>query len=304
MTSPIPLAATTGRLAAAVAARPVFASVALMVIGSGLLSSQHAIIRHVSSDISGIESTFFRNIFGLVTLLPWLLHAGVAGLRTQRFGTHLVRAGCNALSNAVFFTALATVPLADATALNLAIPLFVCIGAAMFLRERIDGGRWLAVAIGLAGALVIVRPGVDAVSTGTLLVLASTVFAAITRLMAKSLSSTDSSRAIVAWGAVLMTPVTLVPAAYVWVWPQGWEWLFMFAIGALGVIGQVAFVRAYALADISFAEPMVFTRLLWAAGIGLLWFGEFPDLWTWAGGAMIVVGVSLMARRGAGGGAH
>jgi len=304
MTSPIPLAATTGRLAAAVAARPVFASVALMVIGSGLLSSQHAIIRHVSSDISGIESTFFRNIFGLVTLLPWLLRAGPAALRTQRFGMHVMRATTNTLSNAVFFTALATVPLANATALNLAIPLFVCVGAAMFLRERIDGGRWLAVAIGLAGALVIVRPGVDAVSIGTLLVLASTIFAAVTRLMAKSLASTDSSRAIVAWGAILMTPVTLVPAAYVWVWPQGWEWLFMFAIGALGVIGQVAFVRAYALADISFAEPMVFTRLLWAAGIGLLWFGEFPDLWTWVGGAMIVVGVSLMARGGAGGSGH
>ena len=304
MSSPIPIAATGGRLAAAIASRPVLTSVALMVIGSGLLSSQHAIIRHMSSDISGIESTFFRNIFGLVTLAPWLLRAGFAGLRTKRFGTHFVRAAANSLSNAVFFTALATVPLANATALNLMIPLFVCVGAAMFLRERIDGGRWLAVAIGLAGALVIVRPGVDAVSIGTLLVLASTIFAAVTRLMAKSLASTDSSRAIVAWGAILMTPVTLVPAAYVWVWPQGWEWLFMFAIGALGVIGQVAFVRAYALADISFAEPMVFTRLLWAAGIGLLWFGEFPDLWTWVGGAMIVVGVSLMARGGAGGGGH
>ena len=304
MTSPIPLAATTGRLAAAIASRPVFTSVALMVIGSGLLSSQHAIIRHVSPDISGIESTFFRNIFGLVTLLPWLLRAGPSALRTKRIGMHVMRATTNTLSNAVFFTALATVPLANATALNLMIPLFVCVGAALFLRERIDGGRWLAVAIGLAGALVIVRPGVDAVSAGTLLVLASTIFAAITRLMAKSLAHTDSSRAIVAWGAILMTPVTAIPAAFVWVWPQGWEWMFMFAIGALGVIGQVAFVRAYALADISFAEPMVFTRLLWAAGIGLLWFGEFPDLWTWAGGAMIVVGITLIARGGAGGGGH
>lgn len=302
MTSPISLAATTGRLAAVLAARPVIAAIGLMVLGSGLLSSQHAIIRHVSPDITGIESTFFRNIFGLVTLLPWLLRVGPAGLRTKRFGMHVMRATTNALANVAFFTALATVPLANATALNLAVPLFVCIGAALFLRERIDGGRWLGVVIGLAGALVIVRPGVQAVSVGMLLVLASTLFAAVTRLQAKSLSATDSSRAIVAWGAILMTPVTLVPALFVWVWPQGWEWLFMFLIGALGALGQVAFVRAYALADISFAEPMVFTRLLWAAGIGLLWFGEFPGPWTWIGGAMIVAGITLMARGGAGNG--
>jgi drug/metabolite transporter (DMT)-like permease len=301
MTSPISFAATSSRLAAVFAARPLVAAIALMVLGSGLMAMQHAVIRHVSSNISGIESTFFRNIFGLVTLLPWLLRVGPAGLSTRRFPLHATRATINALANAVYFTALATVPLANATALNLTIPLFVCVGAALFLRERITGARWLAVAVGLVGALVIVRPGVQAVSTGTLMVLGSAVFAATARLMAKSLSRTDSASAVVAWGSILMTPVTLIPAAMVWVWPQGWEWPFMFAIGALGALGQMSFVRAYALADISFAEPMVFTRLLWAAGIGLLWFGEFPDLWTWAGGAMIVAGITLMAR---GGGRH
>lgn len=289
-------AAAPSRFAALLGAHPAAAAVTLMVLGSGLMSLQHAVVRFIGDDIPPIESVFFRNLFGLVTLLPWLMRAGIAGLRTRRMPMHIARSVCNSLSLILFFTALGMITLGEATALNLSIPLFVCLGAVLLLGERIQAGRWLALAIGLAGALVIVRPGIVAVTAGALLVLASSLCAAGARLMAKSLAATDSSGTIVAWGALLMMPVTFVPAAFVWVWPTAWQWPLMFAIGALGVIGQLCFVRAYALADVTFAEPMVFTRLLWAAAIGFLWFGEFPDLWTWVGGAMIVAGTTMLGR--------
>lgn len=300
MTTPGASAAPVRRFDAVQAAHPAAAAIVFMVLGSGLMTLQHAVVRYVSDDIPAIESVFFRNLFGFAVMLPWLLRVGMAGLRTRRIGMHAARTFLNALSLVALFAALATIPLADVTALNLTIPLFGCIGAVLFLGERAQPSRWIALAIGLAGALVIIRPGLVAISTGTLLILGSAVFAAGSRIMSKSLAGTDSPGTIVAWGSILMIPVTLVPAVLVWVWPTPWQWPLMVAIGALGVWGQLCFVRAYALADLTFAEPMVFSRLIWAAAIGFLWFGEIPDLWTGIGGLLIVAGTTVLARSGRG----
>ena len=278
------------------AARPAAGAVVLMVAASGFMSGQHAVVRHLAPEIHTFEIVFFRNLFGFLWFLPWLLRSGPAALATRRFGTHAMRALLNTASLMAYFAALGMIPLADATALNLTIPLFVAVGAILFLGERVSAARWTALAVGAAGALAIVRPGFEAVTPGVLLVMGASVCAAGTRLMAKSLSGTDKPSAIVAWVAVLMTPVTLIPALFVWHWPALWEWPLLVAVGGLGAIGQLCFVKAYALADITFAEPMAFTRLLWAAAIGYLWFGEFPDFWTWAGGALIVAGTTILAR--------
>lgn len=280
------------------AAHPNVSAVVLMVIASGFFSGQHGVVRYLAPDIHPFELVFFRNLFGFAVFVPWLIRNGIGVMETQRFWTHAVRAFTNMSSLMAYFTALSLMPLADATALFLSVPLFVALGAVLFLGERFGLPRCIGLAVGCAGALVIIRPGFEAVDTGTVLVLTAAVFAASTRLLAKSLSRTDSASAIVTYVTLLMMPVTLIPAAFVWQWPTLAEIPWLFAIGAFGSFGQLSAVKAYSLVDVSLAEPMVFTRLLWAALIGYLAFTEIPGLWTWIGGAMIVAATTIMARQG------
>ena len=279
-----------------VATSPTANAVTLMVVASALLSGQHGIVRHLASDLHPFEIVFFRNLFGFAIFVPWLIKVRADALRTQRFGTHALRAVLNGCSLMAYFMALSLIPLANATALFLSVPLFVTLGAILFLGESVGLPRWIALAVGMSGALVIIRPGFVDVGTGSVLVIVGATFAASTRLLAKSLSRTDSSATIVAYVTLLMTPLTLIPAAFVWRWPDFAEIPWLFAVGVLGSLGQLSFVKAYSLVDISFAEPMAFTRLVWAVIIGFLAFSEIPDIWTWLGGAMIVAAITYLTR--------
>lgn len=280
-----------------IAAHPVASAVILMVISSGFFSGQHGVVRFLAPDIHPMELVFFRNLFGFAVFIPWLIRNGFGAMGTRRLGMHALRACANMGSLMAFFTALSLMQLADAAALFLSVPLFVCFGAIVFMGEHVGPARWIALAIGGIGALLIIRPGFEAIGLGTILVLIAALFAASTRLLAKSLSRTDSPAAIVAYVTLLMLPVTLIPAAFVWTWPSLAQIPWLIAIGAFGSFGQLATVKAYSLVDVSFAEPMVFTRLLWAAAIGYFAFSETPGIWIWIGGAVIVAATTILIRR-------
>lgn len=280
-----------------IAAYPVASAVILMVVSSGFFSGQHGVVRFLAPDIHPLELVFFRNLFGFAVFIPWLIRNGFGAMGTRRLGTHALRACTNMVSLIAFFTALSLIQLADAAALFLSVPLFVCFGAIVFMGEHVGPARWIALAIGCAGALLIIRPGFGVVGLGTLLVLVAAVFAASTRLLAKSLSRTDSPAAIVAYVTLLMLPVTLIPAAFVWTWPSLAQIPWLIAIGAFGSFGQLATVKAYSLVDVSFAEPMVFTRLIWAAVIGYFAFSEIPGIWIWIGGAVIIAATTILIRQ-------
>lgn len=280
-----------------IAAHPVASAVILMVISSGFFSGQHGVVRFLAPDIHPFELVFFRNLFGFAVFIPWLVRNGVGAMSTRRLGTHALRACANMGSLMTFFTALSLIPLADAAALFLSVPLFVCFGAIVFMGEHVGPSRWIALAIGCVGALLIIRPGFEVIDFGTILVLVAALFAATTRLLAKSLSRTDSPAAIVAYVTLLMLPVTLIPATFVWTWPSLAQIPWLIAIGAFGSFGQLATVKAYSLVDVSFAEPIVFTRLLWAAAIGYFAFSEIPGIWIWVGGGVIVAATTILIRR-------
>jgi len=283
--------------ARAAALPPHLAGVLLAVTASASFASMHNTVRYVTEDLHPFEVAFFRNLFGVLFLVPWFVTVGIGPLRTRHAGKHLVRSLVNAASMLMWFTALSLMPVADATSLALAGPVFVTLGAAAVLKEHIGPRRWLGIGIGLAGGLVIVRPGVQAVTLGTWLVLGSALCVSVSKLIAKVISRTDGTASIVAYLTFLQMPWTLLPALSVWQWPEPRHWGFLVLIGMLGTIGHLLFIRAYKLADVSQVEPVMFTRMVWAALIGWMIFAEFPDAWTWVGAAVIVVGTTYIARR-------
>ena len=218
-------------------------------------------------------------------------------MRTNKLWLHVIRSFFNAASLTTFYIALSYTPLADVTALALAGPLFVTLGALFFLGEVIRVRRWIALTLGVVGALIIIRPGFEEFSIGFLFVILSQICAAGSKLFAKHLTHSDSALTCSAYVAILQTPITFVAALFVWVTPSLEQLLWLAAIGFLVAMAHITMVQAFKFADVSALEPFVFLRLIWAASIGLLAFGEFPGVWTWVGGAIIVVASSYIARR-------
>lgn len=269
--------------------------IALIVLGTMTLSSMHALVRFVSHEIDPFEIAFFRNLFGFLIFIPWLARRGVGVLKTGNIGLHLLRGGINSGSMMCWFWGLSLTPLAQATALIATMPIFVAIGASLYLRETVGSVRWIATVLGLAGTLVIVQPGVSTISTGFILIMCSTLFATGSRIFAKELSDTDGAATIVAWVTIIMTPITLVPALFVWKWPDLQSLIWLVAIGVLGTTSHVCIVRSYKWLDVSLVEPFMVLRMVWAAAIGFVVFAEIPTIETWIGGAIIAATIVYLA---------
>ena len=282
---------------ARIAASSTLTAVALMVTASGLLASMHGMVRLMSADLAPFEIAFFRNLFGFCVMIPFIAHHGSRLLHVPRFGLHALRGGLNGASMLIWFYALSLVPLAEATALSLTGPLFVTMGAIVFLGERVRAWRWAALLLGASGALFIIRPGFDALNIGMLLAILGTVFASGSKIIAKTLTRTQDPAIVAALVQFLMIPVTLVAALFVWQWPTLPQIGGLVVIGVFGGLGHLCFTKAYAIADLSFTEPIVFLRMVWATLFGVAVFAEFPDMWSWVGVALILGATTYIAQR-------
>jgi drug/metabolite transporter (DMT)-like permease len=275
---------------------PVTAAV-WMITACAALASMAGMIRHVSQEIHPFEVAFFRNFVGILVMTPWLARVGWAGLRTQRQGMFLLRGIFGISAMLAWFWALSVMPLAEATALSFTAPLFSSVLAVLILGEIVRARRWGAIAVGFIGALMILRPGVETISVASLAVLFSSLMMASSIIVIKSLSRTESPSAIVTYMVLYLTPLSLGPALFVWTTPS-WNALFwMMAIGLLATGAHQCLTRAFAAAETSAVMAFDFTRLIFAATIGFVVFGEVPDLWTWLGAAIIVAASVYIAHR-------
>jgi drug/metabolite transporter (DMT)-like permease len=245
------------------------------------------IVRYLGPQVDAIEIAFFRNVFGTLMFVPALLRMGMKPLKTSKLGLLCVRSICNALSMTLFFMALTAMPLVEVTALNFTIPLWVTIAAGVLLHERLGLNRWMGLALGFAGALIILRPGAGLVDWGALYVLLSAAVWSIAVVDIKVLSRTESAMTITLYGALFNGLLILPAALFVWTWPTWTELAWLCAMGVCGTMGHLLYAQALRLTDVSLVTAFDFTRLIWACLIGYLFFAEFPDLWTFVGAVVI-----------------
>ena len=269
----------------------------LMLAATAVLTCMHASVRHVSDGMHTFEITFFRNLFGLVAILPLALRAGIGSLRSRQPGLQILRSAFGVVAMFTWFYGLSAVPIAQATALSFTAVIFGSIGAALVLGERMGPRRWSAVVAGFAGTLVILRPGVTDVDPAAFIVVLSSICWAGAMLTVKRLSITDSVVCIVTWNSVLLTVLSLPMALSVWVTPSLEQLLWLSLIGILATLGHLAMTGAFKASDAAVVFPVDYMRLLWAAVIGYLAFGEIPDVWTWVGGTIIFASTIYIAYR-------
>lgn len=271
---------------------------AILMVGATLcFVLMQSLIRQVGGELPPVEVAFFRNLFGFLVIAPIFIRNGWAPLRTKRLPLHALRGVLQGVSMLAFFTGVTMAPFAEATSISFSGPLFATVLAVLVLRERIRMRRILALLAGFIGVLIVLRPGFGELGLGQGLLLGSSLVWGSAIIVIKLMSSTESAATQTAYMGIFMTPLTFLPALYVWQTPNLEQLAWLALIGGLGTLGHLCFASAFRRADSSALLPLDFLRLFWASALGFLMFGEIPDLWAWIGGGIIFVSATYIAFR-------
>ena len=271
----------------------------LWVALSGLLfSCLNATMRNITLSLDPFESQFLRYLFGILVMLPFVWRQGLKAYRPVNMTGQLWRGAVHTLGLTLWFTALPHLGLADMTAIGFTGPIFIMLGAAWFLGEKMRGDRWIAAAIGFAGVLVVVAPkftgqgGVYA-----LLMLASSPVFAASFLMTKTLTRYESPGVIVLWQAISVTLLSLPLSLIHWTAPTIWQWIGFATAGIFGSLGHYCLTRGFRVADISATQSLRFLDFVWASLMGWLVFSDVPSHTTLIGALVILASTVWIARR-------
>ena len=241
---------------------------------------------------------FLRYFFGALILLPVVFRLGLyRSFHTNRVGLHVSRGAIHTAGMMLWFVALPLTTLAEITALGFTGPIFVTIGAALFLAEDVRLRRWIAVFVGFAGAMIIIRPGFSALHLGVICILVSTPIFSASNLISKALARTDSSTTIVIWQNIVIVVCALPVALWFWQTPTPVDILWFLLAGAAGTLGHICQQRGYQLADITLLQPIGFLSLIWNTMLGYFLFFQKPDVWTFVGAAVIFASALYISHR-------
>ena len=274
---------------------PVALAVGLAAIAADLEAVDAAIVRALGCSVHPFVIGFFRAAFGALAVLPWIVvRPGV--LRTAfPIQQHALRAGLKLLALVSFFAAFSYGQLTDVTAIAFTSPIFVVIGAAAMLGERLRLPTILCVLASFLGALLIVRPD-GGLTIGMGFALIGAMLTALIQLMLKTMSSGDRTDTLVVWNLLLTAPMALIPALLVWTTPTLWEGSLLMVQGVLGAANMSLMTHAFSLAPANIVAPVDFLRLPLVAAAAYVLFGEVAGPATWLGGA-IICGSALLASR-------
>lgn len=246
--------------------------------------------RELAGQLSTFQILFFRSLVGLVVVSLLLARAGWARAHTRRPGLHLVRNLAHFGGQFGWFYGLGFIPLAEVFAIEFTTPIWTALWAAALLRERVTGPRLAAIGLGVAGLLLILRPGAQGVHPAALAVLASAVCYALSHTLTRRLAQGDSPLAILFYMTVIQLPLGLVPSLAVWRWPEAAQWPWLAVVGLAALSAHYCMARALALADATVVVPMDFLRLPLIAVVGALFYGEALAAPVLAGAALMLLG--------------
>ena len=268
-----------------------------MVLTGFLFVGVTGIVRYLGSDIPATQAAFIRYGFGLLLVSPALVPILRRPPEPRLLGLFAVRGMLHALGVMLWFFAMARIPIAEVTAIGYVAPIFVTIGAFIFLGEKMHMRRILGVVAGLAGAWIILRPGFQELSVGQLAQLATAPFFAASYLMAKRLTARAAPGAIVAMLTLCCT-LALLPGALInWRPPSGQELFWLALTAVFATFGHYSLTRAFEAAPISLTQPISFLQLVWASILGIVAFGEPVDPMVILGGAIIVGAATYISHR-------
>jgi drug/metabolite transporter (DMT)-like permease len=278
----------------------VITGIILMLVSMSVVPLMDGIAKDLSARFSVVEIVWARYFFHLLYLLPVvLLRHGPTALMPRYPVLQMIRGGLLLGSTIFFFAAIAVMPIADALAIVFISPLLVTALSPVLLGEKVGIRRWMAVIVGFFGALIIIRPGVNSVDTGTLLALGAGTLYAFYMIATRKLSGSAPPLVTLTFTALLGAVVMSAAAPFQWITPGAIDLSMMAAMGGCAALGHYLLIKAFDHAPASVLAPFSYSEIVMATAVGLVFFGDFPDLWTWVGVAVIISsGVYISIREG------
>ena len=270
---------------------------ALLMVASGVLfASMAAAVRVAARELPNAPIVFFRHFLMLLMLLPWLVHAGPAALRTGDLRGHVVRGLAGVSAVACYFYAIARLRLADAVLLNQSLPLFVPLVERAWLGERVPPRLWRVLGLGFLGLLLILRPGSGVFHPASLVALASAALAAIAQVGIRRLTRTEPVARIVFYFGLTASIAAAGPALVTWRAPSPRTWAVLLLMGVFATAGQLTLTRAYSHAPAALAGPFLYAGPVFAGLLDWVIWDVLPDA-LFALGAVLVVMAATLALR-------
>jgi len=259
----------------------------------GLMLAMSVAGKEVTRELDVFQVMVVRSGVGLMFLLPLVAARGFAPARTRHFRLHLARNVVHYTAQYSWFLALSLIPLAQVVSIEFTFPIWTAILATAFLGERLSAKRIVAIVIGFAGVLLIVRPGITTVETGQVVALLAALGFGGSITLTKALTRTDSALTVIFYMMAIQFVLGLGPGITVWHWPSHTAWAWLAVIGIAGTFSHYCFTSAMFHADASMVAPMDFLRVPLSALLGWLVFAETADLWLAGGAALILAGNTL-----------
>lgn len=260
-----------------------------------------AIVKVVGSDVPAAEAAFLRYLLGLVFLVPMLPAVRSAwesgALDRTALWLFSLRGVVHTLGVIAWFFAMTQIPIAEVTAMNYMSPIYVTLGAAIFLGEKLAFRRIAAIIVALIGGLIILRPGFREVSPGHIAMIGTALAFAASYLVAGRMAGRVSPTVVVAMLSITVTLGLFPFALAVWVTPTMTQLFWLFLVAGFATAGHFTMTMAFRLAPMAVTQPVTFLQLLWSALLGFLVFNEPIDFWVVVGGVLIMASVSFIAWR-------
>lgn len=268
-----------------------------LIIGEALLVVMAAIIKHTANDLPNPTIVFFRNLFGLLFLLPFLFHFGVNNLKTNHLHLHLIRAISGITAMYGFFYVIAHIPLAEASLMKLMTPFFLPIIAYLWLKEEINKHNWWAIIIGFIGVIFILRPGADSFTWIAVIGIIAAALASVAKTSIRRMALTEPPVRVVFYFAILATLISGLIYLYIGNTPNLEHILWLALTGLCGTLGQILLTKAYQIAKPGQIGPYTYSSVLFASLFGWLFWGEWL-LFTTIIGSILITIAGLINLRG------
>ncbi len=278
-------------------ANSVAQGIAWMVLTGMLFAGVTGVVRYLGSDMPAVEAAFLRYAIGLLMVAPVLLRLARKRPSALVMKLYVWRGLVHGVGVICWFYAMARIPIAQVTAIGYVTPILVTVGAALFLGERMHARRIAGILLGFTGVLIILRPGFAEINLGQLAQLAAAPLLAFSYLVAKRLTDHEDPAAIVGMLSIFCT-LTLLPGALLqWRNPTVEELMWLTLVAFLATTGHYTLTRAFRAAPIMVTQPVGFLQLVWAAAIGMAFFGEALDIYTFLGAGVIVGAATYISHR-------
>ena len=281
---------------ASTANRPLTGALWMLVTGV-LFVCVTAAVKHGARDLPAPEAAFLRFAFGVVLTFPGILAVTRHHMNRDMAVLFATRGAIHAVGVMLWFYAMTRITVAEVTAMNYLNPIFVTIGAALILGERVARRRQIAIAIAFLGALVILRPGFRQIDSGHVAMLGTALALGGSYLIAKALADRAPAGEVVGMMSLAVTVFLLPVAIAVWRTPTLVETGWMFLVAVLASLGHYTMTRAFASAPVTVTQPISFLQLIWATAVGFLLFGEAIDPYVISGGLMILGAAAFITIR-------